>query len=81
MALLLSYIPLKSGSKLAFKMNAWSKDEEKLVKDLNGISAESREPFLDDLFPNLSAGEGQSWHLLLLSTAVSLKQVHRPKLC
>lgn len=44
MALLLSYISLKSGSKLAFKMNAWSNDEEKLVKDLNGINAESREP-------------------------------------
>lgn len=35
---------------------------------------------LDDLFPNLSAGEGQR-HSLLLSTAVSLKKVHRPKLC
>lgn len=43
MALLLSYISLKSGSKLAFKMNAWS-NEEKLMKDLNGINAESREP-------------------------------------
>ena len=40
MVLLLSYISLKPSSKSAFKMNAWSIDEQKLVKDLNGISAE-----------------------------------------
>lgn len=37
MVFLLSYILLKPNSKLPFKMNAWSNNEEKLVKDLNGI--------------------------------------------
>lgn len=40
MALLFSYISLKSSSKLPFKMSAWSNDEEHRVKDLNGISPE-----------------------------------------
>lgn len=37
MVFLLFYILLKFNLKLFFKMNVWSNNEEKLVKDLNGI--------------------------------------------